>query len=343
MLTRLKTTIKTRLSDLLIRLLQEQDVKNWLDVHRNPNSAFCDELSNAPSPYPDLEYQDKQSNQKPIIITSRFRSGSTLLWNVFRQSGLCTAYYEPFNERKWFAASSRGEFVDNTHRGVKDYWEEFSGLSFLEQYYQDHWIDTNLLMTPAHYDAKMKAYIDALIDVAAKRPVMQFNRIDFRLPWLRANYPQAKYVHLYRHPRDQWCSFLTNPDSMSADTIETTYEDNFYLNSWCDDLQTYFPFLNRSVTPHPYQRFYFLWKLSYLFGKKYCDTSISYEALTSNPKETIALLFTALDMQPENLDELADIISSPAAGRWKKYADDKWFADHEEKCERILSGWLSNV
>ena len=38
----------------------------------------------------------------PIIITGRFRSGSTLLWNIFRDLPECTAYYEPFNERRWF-------------------------------------------------------------------------------------------------------------------------------------------------------------------------------------------------------------------------------------------------
>ena len=44
----------------------------------------------------------------PIFITARFRTGSTLLWNIFRHIEGCTAYYEPFNERRWFdAAHSR--------------------------------------------------------------------------------------------------------------------------------------------------------------------------------------------------------------------------------------------
>ena len=63
-----------------------------------------------------------------VFITGRFRSGSTLLWNLFRQMDNCTAYYEPFNERRWFDSSARGNRMDATHRGVSDYWKEYDGL-----------------------------------------------------------------------------------------------------------------------------------------------------------------------------------------------------------------------
>jgi hypothetical protein len=41
--------------------------------------------------------------------------------------------------------------------------------------------------------------------------VLQFNRIDFRLPWFRHHFPAATILHLARHPRDQWCSCLLDP------------------------------------------------------------------------------------------------------------------------------------
>jgi len=63
-----------------------------------------------------------------VFITARFRSGSTLLCNLFRQVDACTAYYEPFNERRWFDPSVRGNRVDPTHRDVEDYWREYDAL-----------------------------------------------------------------------------------------------------------------------------------------------------------------------------------------------------------------------
>ena len=36
--------------------------------------------------------------------------------------------------------------------------------------------------------------------------MLQFNRADLRVAWLRQQFPQAKLIHLYRHPRDQWLS-----------------------------------------------------------------------------------------------------------------------------------------
>ena len=58
------------------------------------------------------------------------------------------------------------------------------------------------------WDPDLKRYVEILIERAPGRPVLQFNRIDFRLPWFRRHFPDAKIVHLYRHPRDQWCSAL---------------------------------------------------------------------------------------------------------------------------------------
>jgi hypothetical protein len=73
-------------------------------------------------PYKDLGTSQRavQPSQRHdvIIITGRFRSGSTLLWNLFRNLEGITAYYEPFNERRWFDPHTRGDRVDPTHKKV---------------------------------------------------------------------------------------------------------------------------------------------------------------------------------------------------------------------------------
>jgi hypothetical protein len=55
--------------------------------------------------YPDLgaaEPDDSLMARNAVFVTARFRTGSTLLWNIFRHVPGVTAYYEPLNERRWF-------------------------------------------------------------------------------------------------------------------------------------------------------------------------------------------------------------------------------------------------
>jgi hypothetical protein len=98
-----------------------------------------------------------------IFITARFRSGSTLLWNLFRHIDGITSYYEPFNERRWFDKSTRGDTIDTTHRGVNDYWSEYSDFEILQQYYQVDWIDQNLLMDSSFWAPEMKRFVELMI------------------------------------------------------------------------------------------------------------------------------------------------------------------------------------
>ena len=278
-----------------------------------------------------------------VFITSRFRSGSTVLWNIFRSIEGCTSYYEPFNERRWFDTTTRGKHVDSSHIGVDDYSSEYDGMAHLTRYYNEDWIREGLFMDATTWAPDMKSYICELIEKAEGRPVLQFNRIDFRLPWLKENFPNAKFIHLYRHPRDQWYSFLIDKKLMSKDNVEKTYADGFYLKTWCDDLAKHFPFLDERITPHPYQRFYYLWKLSYLYGKKECNQSLSLEELTQNPKKTLQNLFSELNIDHKHLDQAASVLDKPQLDKWKQYADNSWFIKLEEECEQNITSFLNSV
>src|SRR5438105_10664268 len=99
---------------------------------------------------------------------------------MFRNIPGLTAYYEPFNERRWFDPSARGSKMDSTHRNVSDYWKEYDGLQELDHYYREEWIGRNLLMDANSWNPDMKRYVEFLIAMAPGRPVLQFNRIDFR-------------------------------------------------------------------------------------------------------------------------------------------------------------------
>jgi hypothetical protein len=84
------------------------------------------------SPYPELAKPPSQRTCRRtdiVFITARFRTGSTLLWNLFRNTEGITAYYEPLNERRWFDPFRRGERIDATHRNVAEYLREYQGLA----------------------------------------------------------------------------------------------------------------------------------------------------------------------------------------------------------------------
>ena len=49
-------------------------------------------------PGPCQQSFERDISKAPIFVTSRFRSGSTLLWNIFRHIGGMTTFYEPLNE-----------------------------------------------------------------------------------------------------------------------------------------------------------------------------------------------------------------------------------------------------
>jgi len=279
--------------------------------------------------------------QNAVFITGRFRSGTTLLWNIFRQIESVTAYYEPFNERRWFDPHNRGNHTDLTHMGVKNYWAEYEGIEQLSQVYDLHWIDRHLYMSPYSWKPGMKRYIDLLIAHATGLPVLQFNRIDFRLPWVKANYPNAKIIHIYRNPRDQWCSFLgsKNLDQIHVEIDNFDPIDRYYLMNWAQDLKYYFPVLDLSNLTFAYELFFLIWKLSFCFGKKYSDISISFESFVKNPKTKLDSMCNYLNIEPVEKNILEKIVDKTALDKWKSSATDSWFRNIESGCERLLNGF----
>ncbi len=298
----------------------------------------------ASQPYHDLGHASQAGTptcdrDDLVFITARFRSGSTLLWNLFRRTPGCVAYYEPLNERKWFNPQTCGTQVDPTHREVDDYRKEYEGLEDLEDIWDGSWPEHRLYLPADAWEPRLKRYIERLCEHAQGRPVLQFNRADLRVAWLRQQFPKAKLIHLYRHPRDQWLSVLKTKDWFPSTGRMRDFagSDYFYTRPWAEDLKYHFPFLDERTVEHPYELHYYLWKLSYLYGKAYSHCSIGFEELSTQPEKTLVELFDVCGIDAAHIEPLLPVIQPPPFGKWKGYADAAWFQKHESHCEDVLA------
>jgi hypothetical protein len=116
--------------------------------------------------------------------------------------------------------------------------------------------------------------------------------------------------------------------------------DHFYLLSWARDLSYHFPFLDPRTTQDPYELFYYIWKLSYLFGRTYGQASFGFEELCQSPGTELPRLMDAAGIESYNISALSKLVV-PQKSRWSQFADQQWFADREARCESTLARFLA--
>ena len=274
--------------------------------------------------------------RKPVFLTARFRSGSTLLWNLFRQLPEAHAYYEPLHEQliEWLrldiSPQPRHYFVDS-------YFKEFRGAGRLGEFHRTEFGVYRLHLEADDAYPTLRNYLDYLVSYPSpeKVVVLKENRIDFRLPWIKSNFPQVPLIHLYRSARDQWISTIRD---FPGDVEQDPDCDPYRISTWSRDLFRQFPFLAGPFIHHAYQRHYYLWKLSYLMGQECSDFSLAYEDLLQEPGKNIEQLlgFGGLDTRA-NIEKCRRIVVPQVLNVWKGYRDEVWFSELESDCERQLT------
>lgn len=277
----------------------------------------------------------KLSN-RPIFLTARFRTGSTMLWHFLRQCTHLRAYYEPCHDN--LIEHVLGDTPPQaSHTAVTSYWDEYRPL--MDQLPTRHQHDfgvSRLYLDASDEWPELASYLQFLLARSAPaRPLLQFNRMDFRLPWLRAKFPDAFVVHLFRNPREQWLSMTRNvPDDRLADPDENSDYD---LVVWAVALSSAFPFLVGPHLCHSYERHYLIWKLSHLVGCRYADLSMSYDHdFVSAPERGVRTLFDAVGVAASAVGELPSSIRAPSRSVRTGAPSLREFEAMEASCDRLL-------
>ncbi|UCH94889.1 MAG: glycosyltransferase, partial [Candidatus Aminicenantes bacterium] len=157
--------------------------------------------------------------KNPIFIHSLFRTGSTYVWNKFRQSDRFYCYYEPFHQNLSELTAGNIEdlltkdFESVNHPPLTQYYlyeyrplleEGRLGLPYFKKSYSFDEFCYDNTENPG-----LKKYIDYLIaGTGEKIPVLQFNRSSLRIKWFKKNYPGSLNIYLVRKPGDQWQSYF---------------------------------------------------------------------------------------------------------------------------------------
>lgn len=209
-----------------------------------------------------------------FFITGRFCSGTTFLWNFFHWMNDCCAYYEPLHPS--LLSSSRYISPKRNHHGVDDYWQAYRELPDLDLYYSPTFGFERLALQSDESHLALKNYIYYLIhnNQQKKQVALKFNRIDFRLGWIKQNFPEAKIIHIKRNVRDSWRSSRSH---LSPEVAKDMFQFNAYeLIQWAMVLDEYFPFIIDTSTSS-YHLHYFLAKLSEKFSEYYAHLTLDFD------------------------------------------------------------------
>ncbi len=281
-----------------------------------------------------------------LFVTGRFRSGSSFLWRLLDELPGVVAYYEPLNPRRWHRSDSSGAVRDPSHEGITDYRRHYEGLDDLDRFFRDDWSRHRLYMDERAADPDLEHFLAGICARAPADvlPALQFNRMDFRLAWLRARFPAARILHLYRQPRESFISSLAGaPIGTAARFADFGENDRFHLCEWVADLAKVWPPLMVEADAHPYLPFYMIWRLSHAHGRYWADASIRYEDLCRDPAATLGPALAACGVAATGrvLAALAPLSRGPRAPRWPEFASADWFMHIEAEGERRLAAFFT--
>ncbi|MCX7552955.1 sulfotransferase [Marinicella sp. S1101] len=247
--------------------------------------------------------------KNPIFITGRFRSGTSFLWQLFDQlDGFC-AWYEPLHPQ--LTAAVKHVRPKTSHVGIEDYWSTYRQHPNYEKYHSSRFATEQLYLESGQRYRELKNYINHLIELSSPQvPVLQFNRMDFRLAWLKAEFPDATIIHI---DRNSLHAYLSQRKHIAADhRHDADYWDAYELVQWCYALQGELPFLLKApFDGHAFCRFYALDQLSRLMAKAHADININLDSDVFYSDDFVAKIAGVVALRSSQKDAMKKMVHIP--------------------------------
>lgn len=248
------------------------------------------------------------TKNSPIFITGRFRAGTSFMWQVFEQlPGYC-AWYEPLHPQLLSAIEHVKPKQD--HVGIKDYWGAYRQHPEFKRHYSVEFATHDLYLDEKDSYRKLESYIKHLITLSGDdRAVLQFNRVDFRLPWLRRKFPDALIIHMDREPLSLYHSQRKH---IPADkTNDINYWDAYELLPWCYALYDQFPLLLGNDFKHAFYQFFFIYQMSKMSAQINADLSINLDQDVFQSDHFLSKLSKALPLDDQQLKTIKSMVQIP--------------------------------
>lgn len=271
-----------------------------------------------------------------VFISGDFSSGSTLLFTLFRKTGDHYCLYEPLHEKllEYLVWPLQ---VDERHFFVENYFAEYKGFREIPKLFKPQWGSSGLYLPPTAEAGDLYRYLSYLIGTAFGRSakvMLKENRLTFRLGWLRAQFPQAKVIHIYRDKDAQWNSIVRRVQAyLGREDVgqDDVMFQGFNIATWCEDLKGLYPQLDARNSKTGYERFCKLWELSRSENQRYADESIDYWELTHNFDATCKRIFDCVG-------------SNVAVGSLKQFIiapeDQKRLSIHRRSLRNRTTDWV---
>ena len=239
-----------------------------------------------------------------VIVSGDFSSGTTLLFTLFRKIGGYYCLYEPLHEKllEYLIMPLR---VYEHHYFVEDYFVEYKGFSAIPQLFDPMWASNMLYMPPEIQDDALYRYMSYLVGTAFGRSanvMLKENRISLRLGWIRAKFPQAKIIHIYRDKDKQWNSIVRRAQAHvgreDVGQADVTFS-GMNIARRCDALKQDFPELDANRSKSGYERFTKLWDIIQAEHHRYADLSVDYGKLTHDFETTFQSVLDCVGAQAD--------------------------------------------
>jgi hypothetical protein len=202
------------------------------------------------------------------------------------------------------------------HYFVKNYFDEYTGFDRVRELFDPWWATHNLYLEASDPADDLYRYIKYLIETASarrKKVLLKFNRMSFRLPWLRARFPEAKIIHIYRDKDSQWKSIVARAqEHLGREDVGqySTHFRGFNIADWGEDLKRTFPELCAEQSKTGFERFSKLYDRSLATHRLHADVSVEYRALCKDFEDQCRRVFDVLGCTAD-INQLEPLIIQP--------------------------------